>query len=55
MFLSTGSSLESQLVGTGKGTKPHTINVAQRLMADILPIVPFGMLLVVSNRESQIN
>ena len=53
MFLSTGTSLESQLARTGKGTKPHTIKVAPRLMTDILPIVPFVMFLFVSNREFQ--
>lgn len=51
MFLSSESSLESQLARTRKGTKPHTTNVAQRLMTNILPLVLFGILPVVSNRE----
>lgn len=55
MFLSTGKSLESQLARTGKGTKPHIIKVAQRLVTNILSIVPFVMFLFVSNREFQLN
>ena len=52
MFLFTGNSLESQLAKTGKGTKPHIIKVAQRLMANMLPIEPFVMFLFVRENSN---